>query len=741
MIWPLDRDPGNSEYHNSLGNARRAAGDLEGAVKSYRRALEIAPDHLPTLYNLGLVLSELKRPEESEPLFRRVHELDPGDADALFHLGSLLADGARSAEAVQAYRSALELTPDNPYLWMALGMAYQGVPGQMAESVRCLRKCIALKPDLADAHYDLGLACRRLGRDAEAVESYGKALELEPGYPGAHNDLGNILQDEGRFDEAVEHYRAAIRAAPGYALAHSNLGNALARQGRLKEAVECYRKAIELEPDFPGAHLNLGSTYSLQGARDLAIGCYETALRLAPDNAAARQGLLFEMQYVCDWSRFEELCELQRRSVLCQPEQLVSPFSLLSIPSTPQEQLQCARNYSARLLRAVSRDREQLNFQFERRPKSRIRIGYLSAEFRESPVAHLAVELFERHDRARFEVIAYSYGPDDGSAIRSRLKQAFDQFVDVSPLSYADAAARIHRDQVDILVDLQGHTQHARTEIVALRPAPIQVSYLYTGTMGADFIDYLIADRFVAPPDRAGDFSEKLVWLPGCFQVNTSTRAVEATPARGELGLPEGAFVFCSFNQAYKILPIVFQAWMRLLAALPEGVLWLFESNPQATLNLRREAQKRGVDADRLVFAPRMPLARHLGRLRAADLFLDTLPYNAHSTASGALWIGLPVVTCVGDTIAARLGGSILTALGVPELVTRSMDEYETLALRLARNRGELVALREKLSRNRLSSPLFDTPGYVRHLEAAYLQMWSNYLAGNAPAAIEILGP
>ena len=285
---------------------------------------------------------------------------------------------------------------------------------------------------------------------------------------------------------------------------------------------------------------------------------------------------------------------------------------------------------------------------------------------------------------------------------------------------------------------MQGYTQPARTEIVALRPAPIQASYLYTGTMGADFIDYLFVDRFVLPPERAGDYSEKPVWLPGCFQVNTRACEVDGTPARGELGLPDDAFVFCSFNQTYKILPDVFRTWMRLLAALPESVLWLFESNPQAARNLRKEAQDHGVSADRLVFAPRMPLARHLARLRAADLFLDTLPFNAHSTATGALRVGLPVVTCAGDTITSRLAGSILSTLGLPELVTRSMEEYEALALRLARQPAELAALREKLSRNRLSSPLFDTPAFTRHLEAAYHQMWNNYLAGNAPRAIEL---
>jgi predicted O-linked N-acetylglucosamine transferase (SPINDLY family) len=417
----------------------------------------------------------------------------------------------------------------------------------------------------------------------------------------------------------------------------------------------------------------------------------------------------------------------------------ISPFSLLSIPSTLAEQLQCARQFSREISAAVALERQRLNFRFDRLPAAKLSVGYLSADFHEHATAYLTAELFELHDRSRFRVVGYSYGHDDGSPMRARLKRGFDGFVDLAARSYAEAAAAIHGDGIHILVDLKGYTLRARTGIMALRPAPVQVSYLgYPGTMGAQFIDYLVADRFVVPPALADCYSEKLVLMPDSYQVNDRERAMADTPTRRELGLPEDAFVFCCFNQAYKILPEVFSSWMRLLQAAPQSVLWLLDSNEWATQNLQREARDQGVETGRLIFAPILSLDRHLARLRAADLFLDTFPCNAHTTASDALWAGLPVLTCAGETFASRVAGSLLTAAGLPELITRSMAEYEALALRLAGNPGELTTLREKLSRNRSAAPLFDTPRFTRHLEAAYQRMWENSVVHGEPRAIAL---
>ncbi len=725
-----------AELLKDEGNALKARGDLEGAAASYGESLALLPDYLSAVYNLALCLRELGRSDEAEMHFRRACALDPKDADALLHLGSLLNERAQYADAARFLRQALQVSRDNPYLWFHLAQACQEIPGQAEEALDCLRECLRLAPDLAQAHYQLGFVYKKLGRLGEAVDSYTRSLALRPDAVEAHNDLANILQHEGRLDESVAHYREALRLAPDYAAAHNNLGIALVHKRDTGAAVVHFRRAIALTPGFSDAHFNLGNVLSLLGERQEALRCYEAAESIEPDHPAYRDALLFEMQQLCDWSRFDGLAAGRRRQG-SDESAASSPLSLLSIESTRAEQLECARKFADLQSRAVARDRERTDFRFRRGPKPRLRVGYLSADFHEHATAYLTAEVFELHERARFEVFAYSYGPDDGSPMRARLRRGFDRFVDVASLSHADAASAIHADGVDILVDLKGYTQHARSEIMALRPAPIQVNYLgYPGTMGAAFVDYLIGDRVVTPLEHAADYSEKLVLLPGSYQANDRKRPVAATPPRDKLGLPGEAFVFCCFNQTYKILPAVFDSWMRILSVLPGSVLWLLEWSPWAVTNLRQEAGNRGIAPGRLIFGPKLPLQAHLARLTAADLFLDTFPYNAHTMASDALWAGLPVLTRAGDTFASRVAASLLTAVGMPELITASPADYEALALRLARSPGELGGLRAKLRQARASAPLFDTPRFVRNLEAAYERMWAIYCEGRPPTAI-----
>ncbi len=659
-----------------LGNTQKAAGDLPAAAHSYRRSLEIAPDYVDSLYNLGLVQRELGQLEEAERSFRRAAGIAPRDADVLAHHATLLHETMRFDEAVPAYRLALEIAPGNAYLWLKLG----------------------------------GL-CGQTGRIEEAARCYGEAAGRDP-------DLA---------------------AAPELAIAWNDLGCALFRVERIEEAAGYFAKAIELQPGYANAHFNLGVAYSLRGDNERALAYSEAALRLQPDDPTFAAKVLSEVQNLCQWRRLDELCELLRRNTRQADQRPVNPFCLLSIPSTAAEQLECAGKFSGMQSRAAAEDRRGPGFHFEPVAKRRLKIGYLSADFHEHATAYLTAELFELHDRERFEVIGYSYGRDDGSPMRARLERAFDRFTDLAPRSNAEAASAIHADGVDILVDLKGYTLHARTEILAMRPAPIQVNYLgYPGTMGAGFIDYIIGDRFVTPAGCADAYSEKLVRMPGAYQVNDRKRLVSQTPPRAALGLPEKAFVFCCFNQTFKLLPPVFDVWMRLLHAVPESVLWLLDAIPAASQNLEKEAAARGIEPRRLVFAPKLPLDSHLGRMAAADLFLDTHPYNAHTTASDALWAGLPVLTCAGNTFASRVAGSLLNAIGLPELVTGSMEEYERLALRLAREPASLDSLRRKLRQNRATAPLFDTVRYARDLESAYQRMRGNFVAGTGPAPIEL---
>jgi protein O-GlcNAc transferase len=407
-------------------------------------------------------------------------------------------------------------------------------------------------------------------------------------------------------------------------------------------------------------------------------------------------------------------------------------FRLLGCASTSEEQFSYARRVAARTAVPGS------DIFASRPPRGeRVRLGYLSANFHAHPVAHLIAGLIEHHDRRRFEVMGYGFDEDDGSALRGRLVGAFDRFVDIADTQDQDAARLIHTDDIDIVVDLHGWTPDCRAKILAYRPAAIQVNYLgYPGTSGAEFIDYIIVDRFVVPAEQQPFFSERAVYLPDCYQCNDDKRETAArTPSRRECGLPERGLVFCCFNNSWKLTPLFFDIWMRLLRAVPESVLWLYEANPLVKANLAREAEARGIAPERLVFASRLPQAEHLARHRLADLFLDTLPYNAHTTASDALWAGLPVLTCAGSTFAGRVAGSLLRAVGLDELVTASLEEYEALALQLARDAELLTGLRARLAQNRRSYPLFDTGRYTRHLEAAYWRMSEIRMAGQPPIA------
>jgi len=572
------------------------------------------------------------------------------------------------------------------------------------------------------------------------VGQYRKAIALKPDHTGAYNNLGLILHGQRKLAEAMAQYQQALAIQPALAEAHNNLGMTLADQGRLAEAMTHYQQALAIKPAFAEAHGNLGNAFRDQGRLVEAVVQYRQALALRPDLAEAESQLMHQLQHLCEWTGLEVLFDRQRQLVQEKTHPKIPPFTLLAIPSSAAEQLVCARTYAASRFSSCATLREQLRFNFVRAPKPTLRIGYLSADFRQHATAYLMAELFELHDHTRFAVFAYSYGPDDGSAMRKRIGNACNRFVDSAAESFVETARRIYEDRIDILVDLKGHTHAARTEIVAWRPAPIQVNYLgYPGTMGADFVDYLITDRFITPPEHAPFFSEQPVYLPDCYQINDRQRVI-ATPAltRAECGLPEEGLVLCCFNNAYKIMPAVFDIWMRVLTTIPGSVLWLLEANSEAAANLRREATARGVAPDRLVFAPRQPLAQHLARHGQADLFLDTWPYNAHTTASDALWAGLPVLTCAGETFASRVAGSLLTAVGLPELITHSLAEYEAAAMRLARHPTELAGLRRRLETNRLTTPLFDSERFTRHIERAYRLMWERYVSGEAPQAIEV---
>ncbi len=721
------------------------AGRLQAAEQIYLQILSIEPNHAPAWHLLGVVHYQRGNHQAAADHIVRAIGLDASAADFRCNLGNVYQRLDKPDEATACYRRALELKPDYAEAHCNLGNVFKH-QGKRDEAIACYRRALELKPDFAEAHTNLGTVLQELHRYDEAVDCFRRALELKPDFVEADYNCGNALQEQGKPGEAADCYRRALALQPDFVDALHNLGIALQELARRDEAVACYRRALELRPDFAEALYNLGNVLREQARRDEAVACYRRALELKPDFLVALSALVHELQYICHWEglkrlsqRVIELIDENVQSAIGAP---VPPFSLLSLPTmtTAAQQLRCARQWVERKLKMPAELAPHPPLRRRSRPKSKLTIGYLSADFRSHAIAVTVAELFEKHDRGRFAIFGYSYGPDDGSPMRQRLVKAFDRFVDVRDASFAEAARRIAADEVDILVDLTGYTLNGRTQILAIRPAPIQVNYLgYTGTMGAAFMDYIIVDDFIVPPEQQPFFTEKLVHLPGSYQVNDSQREISPhTPSRAECGLPQQGFVFCCFNNNYKITPEVFTVWMRLLQAVPGSVLWLLEDNPFAATNLRREAQARGVAAERLVFATHLALADHLARHRLADLFLDTLPYNAHTTASEALWAGCPLLTIAGQTFASRVAGSLLRTLGLPELITTRLEDYEEMALRLARDTRQLAELRARLQTNRTTSALFDAGPFAATLEKAYQTMWEICAAGEKPRAFRV---
>ena len=579
---------------------------------------------------------------------------------------------------------------------------------------------------------NLGQARRRLGDLEGAIAAADRALEADPKSTLAAQLRLAARMERHRWSDAVEDAERVVRhpdATPGSWLEYAL---ALDRAGRPRDAVSAALQALTRKPDLFEAYVVLCNAFDPLGLHVEAVECLRTAVALRPGWGQGLGGIVYHSLHACDWPRLDEDLDALR-ALLAQPgPHDFGPFMFLSFGADAATQKRVFAEHAQRQHGHV----RPLPAPVPPRgaPPARVRIGYLSNDFHAHATATLLVQVLERHDRTKVEVRAYSYSVDDGSPLRRRIEAAFDAFVDVSGLSDAEAAQRIRDDGVEILVDLKGYTRHARTAIVAMRPAPVQVEWVgFPGTTGAAFVDYAIVDPVVVPLANADEFTEKLAWLPDCYQPNDRLREIGPAPGRAACGLPEDAFVFCSFNHTYKIRPALFDAWCRLLQAVPGSVLWLLESNAQARANLAREAVARGVDPARLVFAPLVPAEANLGRLGHADLVLDTLPVNAHTTASDALWAGVPIVTCVGDAFAGRVCASLLSAVGLPELATADLRAYEALALALATDPARLASVRERLRIGRERAPLFDSARFTRELEALYVRMAERWRAGLAP--------
>ena len=793
----LARRPEHFEASYLLGMLKMQQGQPLQALPLIESAVKIKPFAPEALTGLAAVLATLGRALEALAAYDRLIKLRPGDPDALYNRGVVLANLGRHTEALASYDKALTLRRDHvPALFNKANLL--AARGEYDRARTTYDALLAVAPNHVDALTDRGNLLARLGRRAEALASFERALAVNPAHVNALNNRGSLLKDEGRYDEALAMFDRALALEPGNpatlnnranvliemersaeavasldralaavpndpeilfnracalerlhrfedALADldrslaarpdsakvlHNRGNVLAALQRPEEAIASYHRALALEPDRADTLHNRGNVLITLGRHAQAIADYARAFTLDPQHPHAFDSLSFAQLSVCNW---EEVARLARHAenALRGDGGAASLVYPLYYFGNQAYQLRAARAYlkaNCPPVRALLPTRAS-------GPPDKLRIAYLSSDFRFHPVATAIVELLERHDRTRFEILGVSFGRDDASEIRSRIVRAFDAFHDVADKSAREVAELLRRLDVHIAVDLNGITRGWRPDVLAQRPAPIQVAYLgYPGTTGADFIDYILADATVLPLDQQPSFAETIVHLPDCYHPNDTKRSLSAVPERTALGLPADGFVFCCFNQSHKLSAASFDIWMRLLARIDRSVLWLSHMNDAAMDNLRRAASARGIDPARVIFAPRLDrIEDHLARHRQADLFLDTLPYNAHSTAIDALWAGVPVVTCIGSAFPGRVGASLLKAVGLPELVTGNLEDYEKLAAELASDASLLHAARRRLEENRATHPLFDMDRLRRHLEAAYLTMWEIHARGEKP--------
>jgi protein O-GlcNAc transferase len=658
-------------------------------------------DRARELFFGGLACLEKRDFRNAETAFLETLKLAPRSVPTLNNLAIAQYEQGRVADAAATATRVLEIDPRSIDAYLMLSSC-QKEQQRYDDVIKSCQALIAIEPTIAEAHCNLGYALNKVERYQGAIASFDRAIALNPQFADAYLNRGNALNSLKRFDEAFAAYDRALAFNPNLAEAWLGRGTALTQLKRYEEASVAYDKALALKPALP----------DVEGER-----------------------LNSKMQ-VCDWTNFaterEHVVALVRDN---KPS--IGAFQFLCISSSPEDELKCARLWTSRNMPASG----QSFWRGEIYKHDRIRVAYVSSDLRQHAIGYLVVGMFELHDKSLFEISAISIGSDDGSETRSRIERSVDTFVDAATLSDRDVALWIKEKEIDLLIDVNGLTGGSRTAIFAHRPAPIQVNYLgYPGTMGASYMDYLIGDEILVPQAERQYYDEKIACLPNCYQVNDRKRVVsESGPTRAAMNLPETEFVFCCFNNNFKILPDIFDSWMAILGQVEGSVLWLLEDNARAAENLRKEAAARGVDPKRIVFAKRMPLADHLARHRLADLFLDTLPYNAHTTASDALWTGLPVLTRTGETFAGRVATSLLNAIGLPELVTRRREDYERLAIELARQPDKLASIKEKLARNRLTTALFDTQLSTRHIESTYRAMYERYQAGLPPDHLRVL--
>ncbi len=717
------------------GDLLAAMGNVAGALADYESTLTVKPDYLDGWMHRGVLLNEQGRVEEALDCYDRAAAIAPGRGDIWYNRGVALQDMGRSAEALQSYERAAQLAPDFADAWNNRGVLLRKLD-RKEEALECFARALQIDPGHIQALTNHGAILIELRRFEEALANYDKVLATAPDAQGWYN-FGFAQQMLGRTQEALVAYDQAVKLDPNLADAWNGRGSLLRGLGRADDAMMSFRRALTIDPRHADALANVGGALHEMKRYDEAAREFRKLELVAPEHKYLLSGLLLSATALCDWQTVEDL-EDRLKSDVINGRSIIPPFILLGAFDEPALHRAAAEHYLADSAGDLPRPPAP-----RPPPHGRIRLAYVSNDFYAHATARLTADLFERHDRDKFEVIAISFGrklsgaaPEE-SGIGQRLLKSFDQFHDVRIASDAEVAELMRKLEIDIAVDLKGYTEGARPGIFARSPAPVTVNYLgYPGTSGAAFMDYVIGDPVVLPMDQQEFYSEQIVQLPGSYQANDPKRVIGAAPSRAEVGLPEEGFVFCCFNNHWKITRPVFESWMRILKAVPDSVLWLLQDSADA--NLARAAEVLGVDPKRLIFTPRMTHAAHLGRLSLAGLVLDTLPYNAHTTASDSLWTGVPVLTVSGQSFAARVAAGLNTAIGLPELIVTDLAAYEAMAVALAKDAKKHKALKTKLAKNRKTKPLFDAPGFCKAIETAFTRMAEQASCGESPKAFAV---
>lgn len=736
----------SSFYHNNLGAIFKETGAMEDAIACYQKALQLQPDYAEAAYNLGSLLLIMGHLPDAMAWFETAIKIKPDYQDALSNLAAACNKANRPDDAILHCEKVLSLNPDNAVALNNLGNALLSKK-RSDKAIACFQRSIDSEKNNPEAHSNLGNALHDLGQAEHALNSYKAALALDPMYGQAYNNMGIVLREMGRLKEAANCYRKAIQLRPEDSEAYHNMGNILKDQGQLNDAIAMYRNAIRYHAQSIDSHVNLGIALEDSGQAKEAIQSYLKALDIDPDYAKAYSHLVHQLLHVCAWDQLgpfnERLDELTMRALEEGEKPDEMPFLNLIRHAQPLLNYRVASAWSREVSRkvgdvpafyAIGKNQNQtLN-----RKTQKITLGYISNNFKNHPTAHLVQGMFQYHDRSQFNVFCYSYGKDDKSRFRDNIKTSCDRFIDIREMDHIEAARRINDDGVDILIDLVGYMAANRLNIPAMRPAPIQVRWLgMAGTTGADFFDYLITDQVVSPEAHSPFYSEALVYMPDCYQINDNAQPLpDGGITRRDAGLPEAGVVLCSFCSRYKYDPVMFRVWLRILDQVEGSVLWLLGGNVDAERNLRQFAASNGVNCNRLIFANKIQREAHLQRLQLADVALDTRIVNGAITTSDALWAGVPLVTLQGDHFASRMSSSILSAAQLAELVTYTIEDYEGLCVRLATEPHTLNEIRQHLRRNRLTMPLFDTQRFVQHLESVFLKMVEIYSAGDEPRLI-----